>query len=88
MKLLGLLPGSTDTSTKSPAQVVQRLRELIDDFGVTDIVNVTQFRNARQNYLYSSADIGRPYARCTNSKSSNCRAGAKRGPRRLRNRAR
>jgi alkanesulfonate monooxygenase SsuD/methylene tetrahydromethanopterin reductase-like flavin-dependent oxidoreductase (luciferase family) len=28
----------------SPAQVVQRLRELIDDFGVTDIVNVTQFR--------------------------------------------
>jgi alkanesulfonate monooxygenase SsuD/methylene tetrahydromethanopterin reductase-like flavin-dependent oxidoreductase (luciferase family) len=28
----------------SPAQVVQRLRELIDDFGITDIVNVTQFR--------------------------------------------
>jgi alkanesulfonate monooxygenase SsuD/methylene tetrahydromethanopterin reductase-like flavin-dependent oxidoreductase (luciferase family) len=28
----------------SPAQVVQRLRELIADFGVTDIVNVTQFR--------------------------------------------
>ena len=24
--------------------MVQRLRELIDDFGVTDIVNVTQFR--------------------------------------------
>jgi hypothetical protein len=44
MKLLSLLFGSTDTSTKSPAQVVQRLRELIDDFGITDIVNVTQFR--------------------------------------------
>jgi alkanesulfonate monooxygenase SsuD/methylene tetrahydromethanopterin reductase-like flavin-dependent oxidoreductase (luciferase family) len=28
----------------SPAQVVQRLRGLIDDFGITDIVNVTQFR--------------------------------------------
>ena len=28
----------------SPAQVVQRLREVVDDFGVTDIVNVTQFR--------------------------------------------
>jgi alkanesulfonate monooxygenase SsuD/methylene tetrahydromethanopterin reductase-like flavin-dependent oxidoreductase (luciferase family) len=28
----------------SPAQVVQRLRELIADFGITDIVNVTQFR--------------------------------------------
>jgi alkanesulfonate monooxygenase SsuD/methylene tetrahydromethanopterin reductase-like flavin-dependent oxidoreductase (luciferase family) len=28
----------------SPAQVVQRLREVADYFGVTDIVNVTQFR--------------------------------------------
>jgi alkanesulfonate monooxygenase SsuD/methylene tetrahydromethanopterin reductase-like flavin-dependent oxidoreductase (luciferase family) len=28
----------------SPAQVVQRLRELVDHFGITDIVNVTQFR--------------------------------------------
>jgi alkanesulfonate monooxygenase SsuD/methylene tetrahydromethanopterin reductase-like flavin-dependent oxidoreductase (luciferase family) len=28
----------------SPAQVVKRLHELIDDFAVTDIVNVTQFR--------------------------------------------
>jgi alkanesulfonate monooxygenase SsuD/methylene tetrahydromethanopterin reductase-like flavin-dependent oxidoreductase (luciferase family) len=28
----------------SPAQVVQRLREVVDDFGVTDLVNVTQFR--------------------------------------------
>jgi alkanesulfonate monooxygenase SsuD/methylene tetrahydromethanopterin reductase-like flavin-dependent oxidoreductase (luciferase family) len=28
----------------SPAQVAQRLREVVDDFDVTDIVNVTQFR--------------------------------------------
>lgn len=28
----------------SPAQVVQRLRELVHYFDVTDIVNVTQFR--------------------------------------------
>jgi alkanesulfonate monooxygenase SsuD/methylene tetrahydromethanopterin reductase-like flavin-dependent oxidoreductase (luciferase family) len=28
----------------SPAQVVQRLREVVDYFDVTDIVNVTQFR--------------------------------------------
>lgn len=28
----------------SPAQVVQRLGEIIDFFAVTDIVNVTQFR--------------------------------------------
>ena len=33
----------------SPAQVVQRLRELIDDFGITDIVNVTQFRGYLTN---------------------------------------
>jgi alkanesulfonate monooxygenase SsuD/methylene tetrahydromethanopterin reductase-like flavin-dependent oxidoreductase (luciferase family) len=35
---------TTARISASPAQVVQRLRGLIDDFGVTDIVNVTQFR--------------------------------------------
>jgi alkanesulfonate monooxygenase SsuD/methylene tetrahydromethanopterin reductase-like flavin-dependent oxidoreductase (luciferase family) len=28
----------------SPEQVIARLRGLIDDFGVSDIVNITQFR--------------------------------------------
>ena len=38
----------------SPAQVVQRVRELCHDFGITDIVNITQFRG----YLTHAQVVG------------------------------
>jgi alkanesulfonate monooxygenase SsuD/methylene tetrahydromethanopterin reductase-like flavin-dependent oxidoreductase (luciferase family) len=38
----------------SPAQVVQRVRELRHDFGITDIVNITQFRG----YLTHAQVVG------------------------------